>query len=304
MKNLCTEADAAGRAVLLEDTAVDDTLIDAVLLDAVVHNVAAAVNGLLEHAKVELALTANVVAQRGCHRLERRRARGEEYLRRVVVEVERDGKVAKDTGSEGCAEQNLGRVGVDVAKQLQSAGVDGAVAADQRAGLEHQLVGAEISALEEDELVLVGQVEGALGVRHEREVQGLDADSRVVGARVAGGQELGAAEASLDVVCAGGEDGLVADGDLDGHSVLVEQRAGDGGQLEKRAQSKVLAKHIAGVVDVVVGVKRSQAEVGGDAAIELKGALLGSSQDRQSQEREVLRNHLEVVKNVKVKRVK
>lgn len=55
--------DDAGRAVFLEDAAVDDALVDARGLEAALGDVAAAPNGLLEHAKVELALTADVVGQ-------------------------------------------------------------------------------------------------------------------------------------------------------------------------------------------------------------------------------------------------
>lgn len=47
-------------------------------------------------------------------------------------------------------------------------------------------------------------------------MKGLDALGRGVLAVVAEGQHLGAAEADLDVGLAGGEDGLVVDGDLEG----------------------------------------------------------------------------------------
>lgn len=53
--------DDAPRAVLLEDAGVDDALVDARGLEAALGDVVAAPDGLLEHAKVELALTADVV---------------------------------------------------------------------------------------------------------------------------------------------------------------------------------------------------------------------------------------------------
>lgn len=122
--------------------------------------------------------------------------------------------------SEGSVEQ-YGSV-VDVAEQLQSVGVGGTAASKDGTGLEDQLVRAEVVALEEDELVLVRQVQRPLGILHETEVQGLDASGARVSAAVAGGDQLSTPEARLDVVRARGEDGVIADGHLDGNGVGVE----------------------------------------------------------------------------------
>ena len=70
---------------------------------------------------------------------------------------------------------------------------------DDRASLQRELVRGVVCALEEDELVLVGVVQGTRGVEMHAEVQGLDAGGAGVGAGVGGGEEYGAAEASLDV---------------------------------------------------------------------------------------------------------
>jgi len=53
-------------------------------------------------------------------------------------------------------------------------------------------------------------------------MQGLDARGGRVGAVVGGGEELGAAEAGLDVVGGGGEDGVVGDCDFEGDCGVVE----------------------------------------------------------------------------------
>lgn len=135
------------------------------------------------------------------------------------IKVEEDAKVVEDARGEGGAEQEVALV--DVAKELEGVGVGG-VAAEDGAGLEHDLVGGEVVALEEDELVLVGEVEGPGGVLHEAEVEGLDAGGGGVGAGVGGGDELGAAEARLHVVGGGGEDGVVGDGDFEGGGAVVE----------------------------------------------------------------------------------
>lgn len=98
---------------------------------------------------------------------------------------------------------------VDVGEEHQRVRVgDGLV--EQGARLQDDLVGAEVGALEEDELVLVRQVEGSLCVLHEAEVERLDACGGRVGAVVAGGDELATTEADLYVVGARCEDGLVA----------------------------------------------------------------------------------------------
>lgn len=121
----------------------------------------------------------------------------------------------EDTGSELGLEELGDGAGVNVAEELEGIGV-GSVLAEDGTGLEDDLVGAKVGALEENELVLVRQVQGALGILLEGEVQGLDALGRGILAIVAEGQHLGAAEADLDIGLARGEDGLVVDGDLEG----------------------------------------------------------------------------------------
>lgn len=86
---------------------------------------------------------------------------------------------------------------------------------DDTPRFQRELIRAVVRRLEEDELVLVRVVERARGVGAHAEVEGLDASGRGVGAGVCGGHELGAAEADLDVVCGGGEDGGVVDGYFD-----------------------------------------------------------------------------------------
>lgn len=83
---------------------------------------------------------------------------------------------------------------------------------DDGARLQRELVRAVVGALEEDELVLVGVVQGTRGVEAHAEVQRLDAGGAGVVAGVGGGEELGAAEARLGVGGGGGEDGGVVDG--------------------------------------------------------------------------------------------
>lgn len=91
--------------------------------------------------------------------------RSRERIRRLgkgnilLGEVELDGKVVEDTGSELGLEELGDGAGVDVAEELKGVGVGGVLAEDGT-GLEDDLVGAEVGALEEDELVLVGQVQG------------------------------------------------------------------------------------------------------------------------------------------------
>jgi hypothetical protein len=64
------QANASVGTVLLEDAAEDDTLIDPGLLEAVPGDVADAIGALLQHAKVELTLAADVVRDRLGLRLE------------------------------------------------------------------------------------------------------------------------------------------------------------------------------------------------------------------------------------------
>lgn len=82
---------------------------------------------------------------------------------------------------------------------------------NDRSRLQHKLVRAVVCRLEEDELVLMRVVERARRVGAHAEMQRLDAGRSGVGAVIRGGQELGAAEADLDVVGGGGKDGGIVD---------------------------------------------------------------------------------------------
>ena len=113
------------------------------------------------------------------------------------------------------AEQHVGPV-VHVPDQLQRVRV-GRVDAKDGACLEHELVGAEVGALQEDELILVREIQRAGEVLLDAEVEGLDALGGVVLAVVGVDEELGAAEARLLV-----EDGIVRDGDFGCNGVDVE----------------------------------------------------------------------------------
>lgn len=126
-----------------------------------------------------------------------------------IVEVHCHSKVVKYVWQERGVEEHLWRVRVDVAKQLERVGI-GCCLADDGTSLEHQLVRAEVAALEKHELVFVRQVERPLLILHETEMKRLDTRCRRIGARVACREQLGAAEASLHIGGAGGKDGLVA----------------------------------------------------------------------------------------------
>lgn len=82
---------------------------------------------------------------------------------------------------------------------------------DNRPGLERELVGAVIRALEEDELVLMRVIERAGSVGADAEVERLDTGRGGIGAGVGGGHKFGTSEADLHVVWRGGEDGGVVD---------------------------------------------------------------------------------------------
>lgn len=112
-------------------------------------------------------------------------------------------------------ESTLGELGaeqqrsvLDVGEQHQRVGI-GDILVEDGASLQHDLVGAEVVALEEDHLVLMGQVERPRSVLHDTEVKGLDAGGGRVGAIVAGRKEFSTAETDLDIVGARRKDGLV-----------------------------------------------------------------------------------------------
>lgn len=163
---------------------------------------------------MELTLAGNVVGDSSALGLQSGVALGVEDLSGVLGEVELDGEVVEDTLGELGLEELGDGAGVDVAEELEGVGVGGVLAKDGT-GLKDDLVGAEVGALEEDKLVLVGQVQGTLGILHQAEVEGLDALGGGILSVVAEGQHLSAAEADLNVGLAGSEDRLVVDGDLE-----------------------------------------------------------------------------------------
>lgn len=140
------------------------------------------------------------------------RTTGDGHLQ--CVEIELKGKVVEGSRSESSAEQQLAII--DVAKELERVRVGGVLPEDCP-GLENKLVGAEVGALEEGQLVLVGEVQRAHDIFEDAEVEGLDALCAGVGAIVAGRDELSPAEADLVV-----EDGVVADEDLDWFGTSIE----------------------------------------------------------------------------------
>ncbi len=137
----------------------------------------------------------------------------------LLHKVQSHGEVVEHAGCEGSAEQHLRWVGVHVAEELQQARVGRGLAED-RARLQHDLVGAEVVALEKYELVLVREVQRALRIGLDTKMQRLDSLGARVGAGVAGREQLGSAEASLAI-----EDGLVVDGDLDRDVLAIELEA-------------------------------------------------------------------------------
>lgn len=169
------QGDGAGGAVLLEDAAEDDALVDAGGLLAVLGDVGAAVDALLEHTEVVLALAADVVGQ-GLGDLgqgvvaggveDLGGAAGDQVSLRCTclrysvwnllgVEVEGQTEVVEDALGEGGVEEDLALL--DVAEQDQAVWVDTSLGGGVQEGtrLEDELVGAEVVALHECKLVLV-----------------------------------------------------------------------------------------------------------------------------------------------------
>jgi hypothetical protein len=133
-----------------------------------------------------------------------------------LIEIQGDGEVVEDTLGEWHAEEHLGRILVDISKELQSVGVGG-VDAENSASLQDDLVRAEVVALQEGQLVLMGEVQRPREVLLQAEVKCLDALRGRVGAGIASNQQLGASEAGLAV-----EDGVITDGDFGGDGINVE----------------------------------------------------------------------------------
>lgn len=128
----------------------------------------------------------------------------------LCIEVECQSEVVEDALGEGGVEEDLTLL--DVAEEDQAVWVDASLGrgVQERTSLEDELVGAEVVALHKRELVLVGEVERASSVLHQAEVETLDALGGGVGAVIAGREKLGTAEAHLNIVFAGCENGLVA----------------------------------------------------------------------------------------------
>lgn len=169
------QGDGAGGAVLLEDAPEDDALVDSRGLLGVLGDVGAAVDALLEHAEVVLALAADVVGQGLGDLGEGVVAGGVEdlggaargvgqfmwslswvrCLNLLGVEVEGETEVVEDALGEGGVEEDLALL--DVAEQDQAVWVDTSLGRGVKEGtsLEDELVGAEVVALHECKLVLV-----------------------------------------------------------------------------------------------------------------------------------------------------
>lgn len=126
----------------------------------------------------------------------------------LLVKVHLQRKVG-EVRSSRCGEERLATI-LAVA-QKHKVVLGRAVAANQRAGLQADLVAVKVCALKEREQVLVGGVEGALGALLEGEVQGLHAGGGDVVARLGGVEEqFCAADGGLGVGAAGSEDRVVA----------------------------------------------------------------------------------------------
>lgn len=139
----------------------------------------------------------------------------------LLVKVHLERKVG-EVRSSRCGEER--RAAILAVAQKHKVVLGRAIAANQRAGLQADLVAVKVCALEEREEVLVGGVEGALGALLEGEVQGLHAGGRDVVARLVGVEEqLRAADGGLGVGATGGEDGVVALSGL-GSAEMCERR--------------------------------------------------------------------------------
>ena len=125
----------------------------------------------------------------------------------------------ENVGGKRGAEEQLALV--EVAKELQRVWVCRVLPKD-RARLQDELVRAEVLALEEGELVLVGEVQRPHIVLSDAEVEGFDALGARICAIVAGWDELGAPERDLVI-----EDGLIANENLDWFGFGIEVKLWD-----------------------------------------------------------------------------
>lgn len=180
-----------------------------------------------------------------------------------------------DASSElGLPESRLGASAV-VADQIQALRVFGgrAVAVEELAGADGELVGGVLGVLEPDQHVLVGVVQGARVVGLDAEVQGLDAGDAAVhvgGLRL----ELCAAETGLSVCRRRCEYRAVVDKDFNGlRGRIVEE-----GALGRGREGKSVCPGQVGTDNIVLvvgqtAVNEAPAISGtGDAAVEEDGA--------------------------------
>jgi hypothetical protein len=239
-------------AVLKEDTAVHNTLVNARSLVALLGNINAARTGrLLQNTDVVLAELGQIVSNETSLALELLVARGVQDLDAVGSKVKNDAEVVPNAGSElGLPESGLG-AGAVVADEVQALGVfgRGAIAVEELARADGELVGGILGVLEPDKRVLVGVVQGARVVGLDAEVQGLDAGDAAVD--VGGlGLQLSTAEASLTVGRGWGEDRAIIDQDLDGlGGRVVEESA-----LGRGRKGKGLSPGQVGTNDIVLVV--------------------------------------------------
>ena len=166
---------AAKNTSLLVDTTVDDTLVDLRLLVTRVDDITGT-SWLLQQTKVELALATEIVASRRTNRLESLLLLGVESLDLVLAEIKLESKVVPASGERGLV-QNLGRAALEVTEQTEVLGLRllRRSSVQNGAGLQHNLVGAVVRRLNEDELVLVAVVQRLGGIELHGKVQCLGA---------------------------------------------------------------------------------------------------------------------------------
>lgn len=247
--------DTSVRAVLKEDTTVHNTLVNARSLVALLGNInAAGTSRLLQNTNVVLAELSQIIGNEVRLTLELLVARGVQNFNTVGSEVEHDAEVVPNARGElGLPERSTYSGGV-VADEVQALVFfgGGAVAVEELAGADGELVGGVLGVLEPDERVLVGVVQWAGVISLDAEVQGLDAGDAAVDVHGLGLQ-LSAAEASLAIGRRGGEDGAVVDQDLDGlgGGVVEEGGLGRGGEGESLCPGQV------GADDIVLVVRKA-----------------------------------------------
>jgi len=105
-------------------------------------------------------------------------------------------------------EQSLHWVRVDIAEQLQRVRVGG-TSTQNRPRLQHELICAEVIALQEDELILVTEVQRPVRVFHDAEVERFQTRCRCVRPVVARDEQLCSPKPGLHIISAWGEDGIV-----------------------------------------------------------------------------------------------